>query len=313
VSSAAARGAAAAVASDADEPAADVSTAAVDAASPAAGAPAGAVTRLQDDDTGYRRWLAEHASGYVLNSERGACWQSEAPSGNVLVHQRHAARWTKLDGAVYQGLRAQRAGLGDLGSSDDRWIARPLPSVPAMSLPITPGTPERLPAPAPPDPDLDAAFARFLRLDVANGDASTDMIRGYRSQLAAWVNWCDRQAIDARTATVDDVKSYREDLVALGRQPGAIAHKLNVLRRVYAAAVAAGLRPDNPANRGPCAARSPRARGLRLPVGGRSAQASARSGAPRLAGTPGGARGGNHARQRHGPAAPRRELGAPSM
>jgi site-specific recombinase XerD len=116
-----------------------------------------------------------------------------------------------------------------------------------MSLPITPGSTELLPAPAPPDPDLDAAFARFLRLDVANGDASTDTIRGYRSQLAAWVNWCQAQEIDARTATVDDVKRYREDLVALGRQPGTIAHKLNVLRRVYAAAVAAGLRPDNPA------------------------------------------------------------------
>lgn len=32
----------------------------------------------------------------------------------------------------------------------------------------------------------------------------------------------------------------------MGRQPTTIAHKLNVLRRVYAAAVAAGLRADNP-------------------------------------------------------------------
>jgi site-specific recombinase XerD len=116
-----------------------------------------------------------------------------------------------------------------------------------MSVPLAPGAPEVLPAPVAPDPDLDAAFARFLRLDVANGDASTDTIRGYRSQLAAWVNWCQGQGLDARTATVGDIKGYREDLVAQGRQPGTIAHKLNVLRRVYAAAVAAGLRPDNPA------------------------------------------------------------------
>ena len=95
--------------------------------------------------------------------------------------------------------------------------------------------------------DLDAAFARFLRLDVANDDASADTVRGYRSQLAAWVNWCDEQGLDAQTATVDDVKRYREDLVAQGRHPGTIAHKLNVLRRVYAGAVAASLRPDNPA------------------------------------------------------------------
>src|SRR5262249_57925414 len=87
----------------------------------------------------------------------------------------------------------------------------------------------------------------FLRLDVANGDASADTIRGYRSQLAAWVSWCSDNEVDARTATVDDVKRYREDLVAQGRQATTIAHKLNVLRRVYAAAVAAGLRADNPA------------------------------------------------------------------
>jgi site-specific recombinase XerD len=106
---------------------------------------------------------------------------------------------------------------------------------------------EQLPARGPTDLDLDAAFARFLRLDVANGDASLDTIRGYRSQLAAWVAWCTNEGVDARTATVDDLKRYREDLVAQGRQASTIAHKLNVLRRVYAAAVAAGLRVDNPA------------------------------------------------------------------
>jgi site-specific recombinase XerC len=94
---------------------------------------------------------------------------------------------------------------------------------------------------------LDAAFARFLRLDVANGHVSPDTIRGYRNELAASVGWCAEKNVDARTATVDDVKRYREGLVAQGRQPTTIAHKLIVLHRVYAAAVAAGLRPDNPA------------------------------------------------------------------
>ena len=74
--------------------------------------------------------------------------------------------------------------------------------------------------------DLDAAFARFLRLDVANGDASVDTIRGYRSQLAAWVSWCLDNHIDARLATVNDVKRYREDLVALGRQATTYAPSL---------------------------------------------------------------------------------------
>lgn len=52
--------------------------------------------------------------------------------------------------------------------------------------------PSLAPTPANPDVDLDAAFGRFLRLDVANGDASVDSIRGYRSQLAAWLAWLRR-------------------------------------------------------------------------------------------------------------------------
>ena len=67
-----------------------------------------------------------------------------------------------------------------------------------MTLTIAPGAPERQPAAGVTDVDLDAAFARFLRLDVANGDASVDTIRGYRSQLAAWVGWCAEHGIDAR-------------------------------------------------------------------------------------------------------------------
>jgi hypothetical protein len=63
-------------------------------------------------------------------------------------------------------------------------------------------------------------------------------VRGYRSQLTAC---CAEHDVDARTAIADDLKRYREDLVGQGRQYTytTIAHKLNVLRRVYAAAVAA--------------------------------------------------------------------------
>ena len=68
--------------------------------------------------------------------------------------------------------------------------------------------PPLAPSSATADDGLDAAFARFLRLDVANGDASVDTIRGYRSQLAAWY-WARNRR--ARLATVEDLKRYRED------------------------------------------------------------------------------------------------------
>jgi integrase len=95
--------------------------------------------------------------------------------------------------------------------------------------------------------DLDAAFARFLRLDVADGDAAPETVRSYRTQVSAWVAWCRDAAVDPARATVDDVKRYRQDLVAAEYTPGTIANKLTVLRRFYAAAQAAGFRQDNPA------------------------------------------------------------------
>jgi integrase/recombinase XerD len=95
--------------------------------------------------------------------------------------------------------------------------------------------------------DLDATFARFLRLDVADGDAAPETVRSYRTQVGAWVAWCGDAGVDPARANVDDVKRYRQDLVAAEYTPGTIANKLTVLRRFYAAVQAAGLRQDNPA------------------------------------------------------------------
>jgi hypothetical protein len=49
---------------------------------------------------------------------------------------------------------------------------------PALAAPGDDAVVDLAPAPAQRD-ELDVAFARFLRLDVANGDASVDTIRGY--------------------------------------------------------------------------------------------------------------------------------------
>jgi integrase/recombinase XerD len=94
---------------------------------------------------------------------------------------------------------------------------------------------------------LDAAFARFLRLEVANGDATPDTIRSYRAQVGLWVEWCACNELDPATAGPDEVKRYRQHLVDTGLQPTTIANKLAILRRFYAAIQATGLRPDNPA------------------------------------------------------------------
>jgi len=101
--------------------------------------------------------------------------------------------------------------------------------------------------PALPTPDdLLDAFAQFLRIDVANGDASLDTIAGYRSQVAQWVDWCAANSIDPAMATEHDVKLYRQSLVESGYKASSISHKLVVLRRFYASAQQRGWRSDNP-------------------------------------------------------------------
>jgi site-specific recombinase XerD len=103
---------------------------------------------------------------------------------------------------------------------------------------------------------LDAAFADFLRIDLAGGDASKDTIRQYRNEVGAWVAWCREQGFDPATATAKHVKRFRQALVEANYQPITIRWKLSIVRRFYDAACNAGLRPDNPA----AGVKSPRVR-----------------------------------------------------
>lgn len=95
---------------------------------------------------------------------------------------------------------------------------------------------------------LEAAFADFLEIDVAAGDASSDTIATYRYQLHLFVAWCDRFNVNPATATREDIKRYRHFLVDVEKsKPATIALKLSVVRRFYDAAVERGLMVVNPA------------------------------------------------------------------
>ena len=94
---------------------------------------------------------------------------------------------------------------------------------------------------------MDAAFGDFLRVDLANGDASEDTLRNYRSTVAQWAAWCHEKGIDPATVTVVDIKHYRQALIEAGYNPSTIRWKLVIVRRFYEAARNAGLRTDNPA------------------------------------------------------------------
>lgn len=95
---------------------------------------------------------------------------------------------------------------------------------------------------------LQQAFAQFLALDVANGDAAADTVSTYLRRTAQYLRWCHEHGLSPALATIEEIKSYRHYLIQQRKQKSAtIALTLSVLRRFYGAAMASGLVKDNPA------------------------------------------------------------------
>jgi len=117
--------------------------------------------------------------------------------------------------------------------------------VPATRIPEM--TPLATDPPARTRSQMDAAFADFLRLDVANGDAAAETIGSYRTGVAQWVAWCASENCDPGSATPIHIKRFRQALLEAGYKPVTIRLRLTIVRRFYEAARNAGLRPDNPA------------------------------------------------------------------
>lgn len=95
--------------------------------------------------------------------------------------------------------------------------------------------------------ELDTAFADFLRLRVAEGDASPHTLRAYKGHVKAFAAWCAGQQIDPSGATAGDLEAYRRALVDSGYTRSTVGAKLQAVERFYAAMQWRGLRPDNPA------------------------------------------------------------------
>ena len=95
--------------------------------------------------------------------------------------------------------------------------------------------------------DALSAFADFLHIDVANGDATEDTIATYRRDVAAWVNWCYEKGENPTFATRAHVEAYREELKARGLSVATRSRKLSIIRRFYDAAVKHDLIKVNPA------------------------------------------------------------------
>jgi integrase/recombinase XerD len=94
--------------------------------------------------------------------------------------------------------------------------------------------------------DLLLAWADFLRLDVAQGDASPRTVATYQAQVRDFLTWCQAHGLHPALATEDDLKAYRAHLVEQYAR-ATVATRLAAIRRFYQAAVWRGYRTDNPA------------------------------------------------------------------
>ena len=94
--------------------------------------------------------------------------------------------------------------------------------------------------------DLKQIFAEFLELEVGDGAASTDTIRNYISHTKQYFNWCKDNLLQPLEAEADDIKQYRKFLIESGKKNKTIATKLNIIRRLYQAAIVKGLISTNP-------------------------------------------------------------------
>ena len=94
--------------------------------------------------------------------------------------------------------------------------------------------------------DLDKIFAEFLELEVGDGAASTDTIRNYISHTKQYFNWCRDNLLQPLEVEADDIKQYRKFLIDEKKKNNTIATKLNIIRRLYQAAIVKGLIASNP-------------------------------------------------------------------
>ncbi|MDJ0717812.1 MAG: phage integrase SAM-like domain-containing protein [Prochloraceae cyanobacterium] len=92
-------------------------------------------------------------------------------------------------------------------------------------------------------------FAKILKEEIANGDASPDTVKTYRQQFKLFVAWCDLHSLKLTQLKESHIKEYRSYLVERRLKVATISLKLTVIRRIFEIAVDRGIIKFNPALR----------------------------------------------------------------
>ena len=89
-------------------------------------------------------------------------------------------------------------------------------------------------------------FERYLNLTIADGHASNDTLKTYRSQVHRFLSWCRERELYPALVTQENIKEYRKHLVDEEKTSPTIRLSLLAIKHFYTACLAEKLVKENP-------------------------------------------------------------------
>ena len=89
-------------------------------------------------------------------------------------------------------------------------------------------------------------FERYLNLTIADGHASNDTVKTYRSRVHQFLSWCRERELYPALITQENIKEYRKHLIDGKKTSPTIRLSLLTTKHFYTACLAEKLVKDNP-------------------------------------------------------------------
>ena len=89
-------------------------------------------------------------------------------------------------------------------------------------------------------------FEQYLRLTIADGNASVDTIKTYRNRTSGFLSWCREREFYPALVTKQNILEYRKHLADGGKTSPTIRLSLISIKHFYTACLADKLVKDNP-------------------------------------------------------------------
>ncbi|HAT34539.1 MAG TPA: site-specific tyrosine recombinase XerD [Rhodospirillaceae bacterium] len=86
----------------------------------------------------------------------------------------------------------------------------------------------------------------FIEMLLAERGAAANTIEAYRRDLTAFLDFCAARDVDETAATLEDLRSYLDRLVAEGLAPSTRARRLSALKQYFKFLYSESIREDDP-------------------------------------------------------------------